>query len=364
MGDLRIRREPTFTSMRKLREGWMNPPFMLLIVAAAAVAVAALPSDVPRTEEAIQPVTELPTSDSGNFQVPLNRKGANVFVDDSHGFDELFEDTAKQTKQDVSVEKDSQNDAVEFASQTEALDKKAGAKAFMDAFAALDRAADKVESKDPHSIVQEGRTNSLVERNVKTSSPYRFSPGPPPSYPISDYSARLAARLATDKLTAATTNSAFERYKKNPFALKVVGKGKTAKLLLQNPSAFAKRLKEIPKKGRAKWACTAAGRAMKGTYNSAMKFWNGQGHQVYAKVCSVTGTPCKASAKLSAPYTFAPVSSREVPLTVINTWITHPGCKSSHKIHHALKKSGAAVSTGSLTVLGMALISVWWVYRA
>jgi len=397
MGDSApLRRGRTFTFMRRVREGWMsNPPFWL-ILAAVVVSVSALPNGIP-TEDTIQPMTELPTAD--NFQVPLNRQGANVFVDDSHGFDEIFEDAAKQSQKQVdedvsqSPTEQGKDGGDEFMSETEVLDDKAGAKAFMDAFAKLDRAAKSVDrankqpdhvakhvdTKDPHAVVQERPAKLLQSRNKQNGKEAKptFSPGPPPSYPISDYSANTAARLATDAITADTTNSAFEHYKKNPFALKVTGKGSKAILALQNPAAFTKQLSKIPKntakdpQHRAKWAKSADGRTMKCFYDHAMTFWNVKGHEVYGKACSTNGSPCAASSKLPTTYTFAKVSQVPVPVEVINAWVSdtkHPdpkSCLAAHKTAaHAPKIHGSvarAVCPASLTLLSMALVSVWWV---
>lgn len=400
-----------------------NPPFLAGLAIAVVVAVAALPSELPE-DGGIQPATELPTQDSHNFQVPLDRQGANVFVDKRHGFDEMFEDAEKAPK------KSGEDGSTAFMSEMEVLDDDAGAKAFMDAFAKLDKAAAKSDvyharSKNPYGIVMEGKVSDggVYENFVKNLAK-------PPSTPISDISPNTAAAVATSKRTADTTSLAFMRYKKSPFALKVVGKGKAAKLTLTNPDKFKKALEKIPKGwvkcaneggkckfkgtrqvrygakdshgkdhfkimtktagaagtpctsvvfgdpikgtkktcyykagGHTKWACSKEGRAMKATYDSAMKFWNHKAFEIYGKDCSKTGGRCAVAAKLIMPYTFKGVIGvkEPIPSDIATTWWAHKmDCMPIMK-KVAPKHSGAnGLATSSLTLVVAAVTMVLW----
>jgi len=151
------------------------------------------------------------------------------------------------------------------------------------------------------------------------------------------------------------TSLALEKYKQSPFALKIVGKDKKAKLALTNPERFKKIVAAIqtglnkidsvigPKKGGfiggalgavglaedAKqtaleaWACSDQGKLMKKTYDDAMGFWNSQGHEIYGKLCSTNGGRCAASKKDRAADNFKGVASTPIPSEVTTTWWAH-----------------------------------------
>jgi len=381
------------------------PPFLTGIFIAVVVAVAALPADVLLDGGAIQPATQLRTDDSKNFQVPLNRQGANVFVDDTHGFDEMFEDL-ERTKADDSPKGDG---SAAFMSEME-VDDKSSADTFMKAFAKLDKAAN-VRPKNRHPKLNASLNPNDINMEAGPFESFEKNLGQPPSTPISDYTPETAAALATDKRTAATTSLAFEKYKKSPFALQVVGKDAKAKLSLTNPSAF-KKLVEAIKKGVAKhekaaakgaaakgnkgaaakgaaakgnkgaaakgaggaggagaggaadggkaleaWACSDGGRLIKKKYDDAMAFWNGQGHEIYGKLCSTTGGRCAAAKPVVLPYTFKAVSAEPIPSDVVTTWWAHKmDCTPAMKAMH----SSAPAGTASWTVLFVSISVVLW----
>jgi len=295
-----------------------------------------------------------------------------VFVDDTNGFDEMFEDLESehdsQNKQKVAASPKSDGTTA-FMSEMQGLDDKGGADAFMKAFAQLDRAAKRVHAKlhkaaknapskkahhpslNPNAVNLEGGPYEVFEKNL----------GKPPSTPISDYTARLAAALATSAKTAAVTSHDFNKYKESPFALKVVGMDKKAKLAVTNPSKFKKMVDSIPKSksgtGLRTWACSDTGRLMKKQYDQAMKFWNGPGHIVYGKLCSSTGGRCAAAKVLTLPYDFAGVAPEKIPTDVVTTWWNHKmDCAPTMK--KVMKHSGATAGTTSLSLLAIAISMV------
>merc|ERR1712132_30801 len=87
---------------------------------------------------------------------------------------------------------------------------------------------------------------------------------------------------------------AFMRYKKSPFALKVVGKGKAAKLTLTKPDKFKKALEKIPK-GWVKCANEGGKCKFKGIrqVRYGAKDSHGKDHfKIMTKTAGAAGTPC------------------------------------------------------------------------
>merc|ERR1712093_335160 len=209
-------------SWRRRRVGMRIPPVLtgLTIAAIAAIAIA-LPSDITPAERLIVPAAaHEDTTDS--WLTPAAKKAPTVSKDP------VAEDPV-------------------------------GSKAFIEAFAKLDAAATKHGLKAKYHVtidIEGGKPKEAPHPSLNPhahalnleADPYTTfvkNLARPPSTPISDISPETAAAVATDKRTAATTSLAFEKYKHSPFALKVVGKDKKAKLKLTNPSAFKKLLKSI-----------------------------------------------------------------------------------------------------------------------
>jgi len=315
-----------------------------------------------------------------------------------------------------------------------------GSKAFIEAFAKLDAAATKhglkakyhvtidIEggkpkeaphpSLNPHAINLESDPYTDFKKNLDAphpslnphahalnleSDPYTTfvkNLAKPPSTPISDISPETAAAVATDKRTAATTSLAFEKYKHSPFALKVVGKDKKAKLKLTNPSAFSKLLKSIlkaevkiekvvgPKKGGAlgeflgavgmseeakqtaleAFACSKKGKSLRKVYNDAMGFWNGQGHEIYGKLCSSKGGRCAAANKIVLPYTFKGVAEVPIPSEITTTWFANKMDCTTPKMEIAkqlmAKHSGAMPNAAPWTLLCVTVpMALWGMWR-
>jgi len=287
-----------------------------------------------------------------------------------------------------------------------------GSKAFIEAFAKLDAAATKHGLKAKYHVtidIEGGKPKEAPHPSLNPhainleSDPYtdfKKNLAKPPSTPISDISPETAAAVATDKRTAATTSLAFEKYKHSPFALKVVGKDKKAKLKLTNPSAFSKLLKSIlkaevkiekvvgPKKGGAlgeflgavgmseeakqtaleAFACSKKGKSLRKVYNDAMGFWNGQGHEIYGKLCSSKGGRCAAANKIVLPYTFKGVAEVPIPSEITTTWFANKMDCTTPKMEIAkqlmAKHSGATPNAAPWTLLCVTVpMALWGMWR-
>lgn len=290
-----------------------------------------------------------------------------------------------------------------------------GGKAFIEAFAKLDAAATKhglkakyhvtidIEKSPPGGKSKDAPHPSLNPHAINLESdPYTHfvkNLAKPPSTPISDISPNTAAAVAVDRRTAATTSLAFEKYKHSPFALKVVGKDKKAKLKLTNPSAFKKLLKSImtaevkiekivgPKKGGAlgtflgavgmsaeakqtaleAFACSKKGKTLRKVYMDAMKFWNGQGHEIYGKLCSSKGGRCAAASKIVLPYTFKGVAEVPIPSEITTTWFANKMDCTTPKMEIAknlMEHNGATPGAAPSTLLFVAMpMALWFMQR-
>merc|ERR1712093_52881 len=349
-------------SWRRRRVGMRIPPVLtgLTIAAIAAIAIA-LPSDITPAERLIDPTA-------------------------AHEDTEVVTPAAKKP-----------------ATSQDPVNDDPGGKAFIEAFAKLDAAATKhglkakyhvtidIEKSPPGGKSKDAPHPSLNPHAINLESdPYTHfvkNWAKPPSTPISDISPNTAAAVAVDRRTAATTSLAFEKYKHSPFALKVVGKDKKAKLKLTNPSAFKKLLKSImtaevkiekivgPKKGGAlgtflgavgmsaeakqtaleAFACSKKGKTLRKVYMDAMKFWNGQGHEIYGKLCSSKGGRCAAASKIVLPYTFKGVAEVPIPSEITTTWFANKMDCTTPKMEIAkqlmAKHSGAMPNAAPWTLL-------------
>merc|ERR1711934_311327 len=362
-------------SWRRRRVGMRIPPVLtgLTIAAIAAIAIA-LPSDITPAERLIVPAAaHEDTTDS--WLTPAAKKAPTVSKDP------VAEDPV-------------------------------GSKAFIEAFAKLDAAATKHGLKAKYHVtidIEGGKPKEAPHPSLNPhainleSDPYtdfKKNLAKPPSTPISDISPETAAAVATDKRTAATTSLAFEKYKHSPFALKVVGKDKKAKLKLTNPSAFSKLLKSIlkaevkiekvvgPKKGGAlgeflgavgmseeakqtaleAFACSKKGKSLRKVYNDAMGFWNGQGHEIYGKLCSSKGGRCAAANKIVLPYTFKGVAEVPIPSEITRTWFANKMDCTTPKMEIAkqlmAKHSGATPNAAPWTLLCVTVpMALWGMWR-
>merc|ERR1711988_1471682 len=73
-----------------------------------------------------------------------------------------------------------------------------------------------------------------------------------------------------------------------------------------------------------------------------MGFWNGQGHEIYGKLCSTTGGRCAASKKIILPFNFKGVANEPIPSEVTTTWWAHKmDCSPMMKQITAALHSGA-----------------------
>jgi len=115
--------------------------------------------------------------------------------------------------------------------------------------------------------------------------------------------------------------------------------------------------------GNTKWACSNSGRALKATYDSAMKFWNHKAFEIYGRDCSKTGGRCDAAKKIIMPYTFKGVIGVTTPLPsdVATTWWAHKmDCMPTMKKVAHLHSSANVVSTSSLTLVVAAVTMALW----